>query len=155
MNRILFVCTGNICRSPVAEGIARARAGAMGLALEFDSAGTHDYHIGEPPDRRSRATAQAAGTPIDDLRARQFVSTDYYDFDLILAADRGHLRSLQARRPGKARAQVDLLLPWCGIEQPDEVPDPYYGSLAGFDEVQRLLEGAIDGLLLRVQREGR
>ncbi len=154
MTRILFVCTGNICRSPVAEGIARARACALGLALEFDSAGTHDYHIGEPPDQRSQATAQAAGTPIDDLRARRFVSSDFDEFDLILAADRGHLRALQARRPGNARAQLELLLPWCGIEQPNEVPDPYYGPLAGFHEVQRLLEGAIDGLLRRVRREG-
>lgn len=155
MTRILFVCTGNICRSPVAEGIARVRARAADLALEFDSAGTHDYHVGEPPDRRARATALAAGTPIDDLRARQFTSSDFNDFDLILAADRGHLRLLEARRPAAARAELDLLLPWCGIDHPDEVPDPYYGALAGFDEVQQLLEAAIDGMLLRCRQEGR
>ncbi|MEZ5443642.1 MAG: low molecular weight protein-tyrosine-phosphatase [Lysobacterales bacterium] len=150
MRRILFVCTGNICRSPVAEGIARARARERGLDLHFDSAGTHDYHVGEAPDPRARAVAREAGTPVDDLRARRVAATDFGDFDLILAADRGHLRQLERWRPSKARAETALLLPWCGIDQPDEVPDPYYGSLEGFNEVQALLERAIDGLLLRL-----
>lgn len=150
MRRILFVCTGNICRSPVAEGIARARAAQARRALEFDSAGTHDYHLGEAPDARSRAVARAAGTPIDALRARRVSAADFARFDLILAADRGHLRLLQRLQPATASAELDLLLPWCGIDQPDEVPDPYYGPLEGFNEVQTLLERAIDGLLRRV-----
>lgn len=151
MRRILFVCTGNICRSPVAEGIARVRATAARVPLEFDSAGTHDYHLGEPPDPRARAVARAAGTPIDALRARRVSAADFDRFDLILAADRGHLRQLQRLRPTVARAEVVLLLPWCGIDDPDEVPDPYYGPLTGFDEVQALLERAVAGLLTRLR----
>lgn len=152
--RILFVCTGNICRSPLAEGIARVRAHAAGLRLQLDSAGTHDYHVGQPPDPRTRAVARAAGTPVDALRARQVDASDFHDFDLLLAADRGHLRFLQHMRPAASRAQVELLLPWCGIDAPSEVPDPYYGPPSGFEEVQQLLERAITAMLERIRQRG-
>ena len=156
---ILFVCTGNICRSPAAEGIARVRAAQAGLDLRFDSAGTHDYHVGEAPDSRSRATARAAGTPIDDLRARQVAPDDFQQFDLILAADHGHLRILkrlqhEAKSNADRQARVELMLPWCGVDTPVEVPDPYYGPQSGFVMVQRLLEQAVDGMLRRIQAEG-
>ena len=150
---VLMVCMGNICRSPSAEGVLRARLAAAGLShVRVDSAGTHDYHLGEPPDPRSRATARAAGTPIDDLRARQVEAVDFQRFDLLLAADRGHLRDLQRLRPAGAGAQVELLLPWCGITAPQDVPDPYYGPPEGFIEVQALLEQAVQGLLGRLGR---
>ncbi len=160
LNRILFVCTGNICRSPAVEGIARVRAADAGLLLHFDSAGTHDYHIGEAPDSRTRATARAAGTPVDDLRARQVSLEDFRQFDLILAADHGHLRILQGLQrkatsiaAQQSLAQVELLLPWCGVTAALEVPDPYYGPQAGFVQVQRLLERAVDGLLRRIRAQ--
>jgi protein-tyrosine phosphatase len=153
MTAILFVCTGNICRSPTAEGIARARARELGLELHFDSAGTHDYHIGEAPDARSRQVARSRGTSIDDLRARQISTQDFHQFDLILAADRGHLRLLQRLCPADARAQVELQLPYCGIDAPGDVPDPYYGPIEGFHAVYELLQRATDGLLLRIASE--
>ena len=150
MHSILFVCTGNICRSPTAEGLARAIAAQRGLDMRFDSAGTHDYHVGEPPDPRSCRIAREMGTPIDDLRARQVERADFERFDLILAADRGHLAHLQRLRPANARARLELQLPWCGEHGCADVPDPYYGSLDGFRDVYALLKRATDGLLLRV-----
>ncbi|MGE4070143.1 MAG: low molecular weight protein-tyrosine-phosphatase [Lysobacterales bacterium] len=151
MKSILFVCSGNICRSPTAEGIARARAEALGLDLLFDSAGTEDYHVGQAPDARSRQIARERGTPIDALRARQISVDDFHRFDLILAADRGHLRELSRLAPASSTARVELQLPWCGIDTPDQVPDPYYGPVTGFTEVYELLERATAGLLARLR----
>lgn len=152
MKSILFVCSGNICRSPTAEGIARAHAQVLGLDLRLDSAGTEDYHIGQAPDSRSRQVARERGTPIDDLRARQISADDFHDFDLILAADQGHMRLLSAMRPASARAELELQLPFCGIDAPRQVPDPYYGPIQGFEEVYDLLQRATDGLLHRLRR---
>ena len=149
---ILFVCTGNICRSPLAEGIVRQRARRAGIALELDSAGTHDYHVGEPPDPRARAVAARHGAPIDDLRARQLRAEDFDRFDLILAADRGHLAILQRRRPAGARAELALLAEWCRHPTEREVPDPYYEADEAFEAVHRLLEGCADGLLSRLAK---
>ena len=151
MNNILFVCSGNICRSPTAEGIARARAQALSLDLHFDSAGTEDYHIGQAPDARWRQVARERGRPIDALRARQICVADFHQFDLILVADRGHLREIGRLKPATATAQVALQLPWCGIDTPDQVPDPYYGPMAGFAEVYDLLDRAAAGLLARLR----
>jgi protein-tyrosine phosphatase len=147
VTRILFVCMGNICRSPLAEGIARARARERGLALDFDSAGTHAYHVGEPPDPRARALARARGTPIDALRARQVRREDFDDFDLILAADRVNLDRLRTWGPREGGARCALLLDWAGVG--GEVPDPYYGDERDFERVYDLLDGAIDALLQR------
>jgi protein-tyrosine phosphatase len=151
---ILFVCSGNICRSPTAEGLVRVHAGRAGLNLVLDSAGTHGFHAGEPPDPRTRAVARARGTPIEELRAREVRSADFHDFELILAADRGHVRQLERRRPRGAGAAVELMLPWCGIDDPDEVPDPYYGPQEGFEAVYELLDRAARRLVERLQGGG-
>lgn len=147
---ILMVCTGNICRSPMAEGALRAAAVREGLALRLDSAGTHGYHVGEPPDPRARQVAREGGAPIDDLRARRVSQEDFREFDLILAADRGHLRELAQLQPEGARAQVELILPFSGaFAANSDLADPYYGDLADFREVWRQLQLATPGLLRR------
>ena len=149
MKRVLFVCMGNICRSPLAEGIARVRARSGGLALDFDSAGTEAYHVGAAPDPRARALARRRDAPIDDLRARQVRAWDFCEFDVILAADQINLRRLQALRPSTATAELALLLPWAGATPTIEVPDPYYGDERDFERVFDLLDGAMPGLLVR------
>jgi protein-tyrosine phosphatase len=149
LKRLLFVCMGNICRSPLAEGIARRRALDAQLDLVFDSAGTEAYHVGQAPDPRARAVARARGASIDDLRARQVDAGDFRRFDLILAADRGNLRRLEALRPSDARAEQALLLPWAGAPAGTEVPDPYYGDAADFSQVFDLLDGCMAALLAR------
>ncbi len=147
---VLFVCMGNICRSPLAEGIARARLAERGLALRIDSAGTHAYHVGEPPDPRAREVARRFGTPIDDLRARQVVAEDFERFDLILVADRQNLAALQRFDPARRHAELGILPIWCGSAGCDEVPDPYYDDDRAFDHVYRLLLRCTDDLLGRL-----
>ncbi len=154
MKNILFVCMGNICRSPLAEGIVRVDAQAAGAALRLDSAGTLGFHRGEAPDPRARAVARRHGRPIDDLRARQVRAEDFREFDLILAADRDNLAVLQRLAPAEADAEIALLLDWCGVDDAAEVPDPYYGDERGFESVYQLLATASKGLLARVAREG-
>jgi len=151
MNSILFVCMGNICRSPLAEGIMRAAFAAAGLRIEVDSAGTLGYHAGEPADPRARSVAKQRGTPIDDLRARQVCIEDFHRFDLILAADRQNLAELTRLRPDDARAELALLLDWAGTESAGEVPDPYYGDRRDFDNVFDLLTGASEGLVAKLR----
>ena len=150
MNRVLFVCMGNICRSPLAEGFARSAARARGSDTLFDSAGTEDYHVGNPPDVRARAIARVHGIDIEAQRARQVREDDFHAFDVILAADRGNLEILQQRRPAGARAELGLLLEWCGAAEGTELPDPYYGGEAQFAHVAALLRDAMPGLLARL-----
>lgn len=146
MSKILFVCLGNICRSPLAEGIARARLKPERYpGIELDSAGTAGYHIGEPPDARAIAVARRHGIDISGLRGRQVAADDFDRFELILAADRSTLDILRRRQPGAA-ADPQLLLEWCGIGAGLDVPDPYYGDDAGFDTVFELLDRAVAGL---------
>lgn len=151
MSRILFVCMGNICRSPTAEGVVRALAERQGVAHlhEFDSAGTHDYHIGEPPDRRTRATAQQRGYDLSKLRARQVAMADFERFDLILAMDRANLDWLQVRCPEAQRHKLRLFLDYAENHPEEEVPDPYYGGAQGFEHVLDLVEDAARGLLIQ------
>ena len=151
MSRILFICMGNICRSPTAEGVARALAERQGMAHlhEFDSAGTHDYHLGEPPDRRTRATAQQRGYDLSKLRARQVAMDDFECFDLILAMDRANLDWLQARCPEPQRHKLRLFLEYAENHPEEEVPDPYYGGEQGFEHVLDLVEDAARGLLMQ------
>ncbi len=151
ISSILFVCMGNICRSPLAEGIARVALREAGMAVRLDSAGTHDYHIGAAPDERARKVARESGCGIEDLRARQVVDADFRQFDLILAADRSNLAWLERHCPAQAHAEIALLLPWCGAAAGSEVPDPYYGDIAGFHDTVRLLRGVMPGLLRRVR----
>jgi len=145
---------GNICRSPTAEGVFRHVMQADGEqnAVEIDSAGTHDYHIGEPPDRRAIAAALKRGIDLSGLRARAVVDEDFARFDLILAMDRDNLDLLQRRAPTKYRERIKLVMDYAPNAHRREVPDPYYGGQPGFEEVLDLLEQASQGLLSELQR---
>ena len=147
--RILFVCLGNICRSPTAEAVLRdllARE-APELSVEIDSAGIGDWHIGEPPDQRALVAARRRGLDMSRLRARQIVSEDFARFDFILAMDRANLSDLRGRAPTQYRERVRLFLEFAPDLGIDEVPDPYYGGAAGFEDVLDLAEQAARGLL--------
>ena len=140
--KVLFVCLGNICRSPTAEGVARVLAGQAGLDIETDSAGTAAYHVGNPPDSRSANVAAKRGYPIDDLRARQASPSDFWEFDWIVAMDDENFRNLQAIQPAGSSARLVMMLqdPNSSPGTADSVPDPYYGGPEGFDHVVDLLE---------------
>lgn len=136
-----MVCMGNICRSPTAEAVWRHHAQARGLAVEVASAGTENYHIGEPPDARSIRHAQKRGYDLTKLRARQIADEDFARFDVILAADELNLRVLRRRCPAEHQAKLGLFL---GDEP---LPDPYYGEAADFEKVLDLVEKRVDFLL--------
>lgn len=144
---ILFVCMGNICRSPTAEGVFRARAQAAGLDLEIDSAGTHAYHIGNAPDVRSSRHAAARGYDLSSQRARQFGAADFERFDYLLAMDHDNLEILQRACPPRHRHKVRLFMEFATRSGSDIVPDPYYGGTQGFDTVLDYVEDAADGLI--------
>ncbi|MDX5446403.1 MAG: low molecular weight phosphotyrosine protein phosphatase [Zoogloeaceae bacterium] len=147
--RVLFVCTGNICRSPTAEGVARRLFAEAGIAerVEFDSAGTHDYHVGEGPDRRACEAAARRGYDLSALRARRIEAADFARFDLVLAMDRDHFAQLQRQCPPQLRDRVVLFMQQAPQTGADEVPDPYYGGEAGFEFVLDLCEAAVRGWL--------
>jgi protein-tyrosine phosphatase len=153
--RLLFVCLGNICRSPTAEGVMRELVHEAGLedSIELDSAGTGAWHVGSPPDARAVSAARARGITIEGF-ARQIRRDDFDDFDLILAMDRSNLRELRQLADGAAgRAKLSLLRefdPAGAGDQDLEVPDPYYGAAGGFDEVLDLVQAACAGLLARM-----
>lgn len=131
--RVLFVCLGNICRSPLAEAAFRAEAERVGLAAEADSAGTGGWHAGEPPDRRARAAALRGGVAIDHLRARQVTLEDFRRFDHVVAMDRANLADLRRMRPNDARAELSMLLDHVPGREGQGVADPYYGGDDQFD----------------------
>ena len=131
---ILFVCLGNICRSPLAEAALRAEAERQGIAVEVESAGTGDWHAGDPPDPRARAVARRNGVDIGHLRARQVTPEDFSRFTHVIALDHENLRVLEARRPATATARLSLLLDHVAGRQGEAVTDPYYGDEAGFDQ---------------------
>ena len=147
--RILFVCMGNICRSPTAEGVFRyvLAQRAPDLEVEIDSAGTHDYHVGSPPDRRAIEAARRRGIDLSPLRARQVRPEDFERFDLILAMDEENLEELQRRAPSGIHRRIRLLMDFAPDAVSRRVPDPYYGGSQGFEEVLDLLEEASEGLL--------
>jgi protein-tyrosine phosphatase len=155
--RILFVCLGNICRSPTAEGVMRALAAreAPELALEVDSAGTAAYHVGEPPDPRMRAAAARRGYDLAALRARIVEPRDFESFDLILAMDRENLAVLRRRAPAAMHERLRLFLEFAPRRESEEVPDPYYGGPNGFEEVLDLVEAAARGLLVYLRQRVR
>jgi protein-tyrosine phosphatase len=151
--KVLFVCLGNICRSPTAEGVLRAIAAREfpDVTLEIDSAGTADYHVGEPPDRRSVAAARRRGYDLAGLRARLVRDEDFNRFDFVLAMDRANLAELERRRPPDARARLALFLEFAPDAGIAEVPDPYYGGIEDFERVLDLCEVAARGLLSRLK----
>jgi protein-tyrosine phosphatase len=152
--RILFVCLGNICRSPTAEGVLRHLLAqeAPRLNVQVDSAGTGDYHIGDPPDLRSQRAAMKRSIDLSGLRARQVVPQDFAYFDLILAMDRNNLRDLQSIQPKASHAQLRLFLEYAkGGSNDLEVPDPYYGDANGFERVLDLTTAASRGLIASLE----
>lgn len=152
--RILFVCMGNICRSPTAEGVTRTLAEREGVQdhFEFDSAGTHGYHVGSPPDARTRKAASERGYDLSQLRARQVNPYDFTRFDRILAMDRDNLALLQQACPPEHHGKLGLFLEFSQRFPEDEVPDPYYGGEEGFELVLDLIEDAAAGLLGRMAK---
>lgn len=154
--RVLFVCLGNICRSPTAEAVFREllRREPAGLAVEVDSAGTHGYHAGEPPDARAIAAAARRGIDMSELRARMVEPADFERFDLVLAMDEQNLRRLHRLAPAEHRHRLRLFLEYApGLGRRD-VPDPYYGGETGFEEVLDLVEAASRGLLAALRQAG-
>lgn len=149
MKRVLFVCTGNICRSPTAEGVFRYFVEEAGLTdvIISASAGTHGYHIGEPPDPRTIAAAKRRGFDLSAQRAQKVRAEDFHTYDLILAMDRGHFEHLEALRPNGARAEVRLFLEYHPEGKHKDVPDPYYGGPDGFETVLDMIEHASRVLL--------
>jgi len=151
--RVLFVCMGNICRSPTAEGVTRtlAERGGVAAGFEFDSAGTHGYHIGQAPDARAVATALNFGVDISHLRARKVGATDFHQYDLIIAMDNNNYQDLQRIRPAGSMASLQMMMQYHPDARPEEVPDPYYGGMDGFTCMCELLKAATMGLLENVE----
>lgn len=149
---VLFVCMGNICRSPTAEGVFRQRAAAAGLELDIDSAGTHAYHVGKPPDPRSAQHAARRGYDLSAQRARQVQASDFAHYDHLLAMDQDNLARLQAACPPQHRHKLALFMQYASHSDSDVVPDPYYGGPNGFDQVLDYIEDAADGFIAALQR---
>lgn len=150
--RVLFVCLGNICRSPTAEGVFRARLEEAGLSerVAVDSCGTGGWHIGNPPDKRALTAARRRGFDIGALRARQLEDSDFQHFDYLLAMDHDNLAALQERCSPGCKAHIGLFLDFAG-KQGQAVPDPYYGEDQGFEEVLNMIEAASDGLIEEIR----
>ncbi len=153
---ILFVCLGNICRSPTAEAVFQSRLKAVGLAnqIQVDSAGTGDWHVGAAPDTRAQAAGLARGYDLSHLRARQVSQEDFFQHRWIIAMDQNNLRDLIQLAPAVHTAQLNLLLDYSSLSLVDKnVPDPYYGKIADFDRMLDLIEDACQGLLVHIHRE--
>jgi protein-tyrosine phosphatase len=151
--KILFVCLGNICRSPTAEGVFRQKAADAGLLdrLTIDSAGTNNYHPGEPPDARSQHHARRRGYDISMLRARAVTDEDFERFDLLLAMDAMNYSTLMHRAPGEAREKIRRFMEFAPQLSVREVPDPYGGDKGDFEYVLDLVEAASEGLVVHVR----
>ena len=151
---VLFICMGNICRSPTAEGVFRhmVEEGGLGDHIEIDSAGTHAYHINEPPDRRASAAAERRGYTLTEIRARRVVDTDFERFDYIIAMDRDNVQRLVEQADAEHHDKIRLFLEFANAQE-DEVPDPYYGGAAGFERVLDLVEDASRGLLEMLRKK--
>ncbi len=157
MTRILFICMGNICRSPSAEGVFRKLLAEHGqdLEVEVDSAGTHAYHVGEPPDHRSQTAASRRGVDLSSIRARKVTEDDFISFDLLLAMDRHNYEVLAGICPDGHEHKLRLFLEF--LERPEnlDVPDPYYGGSAGFEHVLDLVEEASKALIDSLRQTAR
>ncbi len=147
--RVLMVCMGNICRSPTAHGVLESLVADAGLAdrITVDSAGTHDYHVGRPPDERAQQHAARRGYDLSAQRARQLKAQDFDDFDLVLVMDDANQHAARALCPPGQRHKLRRLTDFCTRHRASEVPDPYYGGVAGFEAVLDLVEDACDGVL--------
>jgi protein-tyrosine phosphatase len=150
---VLFVCTGNICRSPTAEAIFRKLVADAEMAVTVDSAGTHGYHVGEPPDPRAQAAAARRGYDLSALRARTVEDADFQRFDLILAMDQEHYAILSRIGGPSAGRKVKLVMSYAQRFKERDVPDPYYGGPQGFERVLDLLEDAASGLLKSLRKD--
>lgn len=152
---VLVVCTGNICRSPTGEGVLRDLARKRGLEarVRVASAGTHDYHVGQAPDPRTVKHASKRGYDLSDQRAAQVSKEDFHRFDYILAMDRGHLRILRGLQPTGSKAKLGLFLEASGKWKGEDVPDPYYGDVAEFEQVLDMVEEAAGRWLDRIEAE--
>lgn len=153
MIKVIFVCMGNICRSPTAEAVFRHYVEKAGLEhlIQIDSAGTHDYHIGEPPDPRTQRAAKQRGYDMSGLRGRQVAVEDFVMFDYVLAMDEANLSILQRLRPRDASSHLGLFLEFAERHSNREVPDPYYGGADGFEHVLDMVEDAAYGLLEHIK----
>ena len=151
---ILFVCMGNICRSPTAEGVFRSQAIAAGLSqtLFIDSAGTHAYHVGAEPDARSQLFAEKRGYDLSAQRARQINADDFEQFNYLLAMDKDNLALLKAACPPEHQHKLALFMQYASNSFVDEVPDPYYGGANGFDIVLDYIEDASSGLIIALKK---
>ncbi len=152
--QVLMVCAGNLCRSPMAEAVLRSKLASAGLdtAVAVDSAGTHGFRRGTPPDPRAVARAALRGYRLDGIRSRPLAAPDFARFDLLLAMDHANLAALTERCPAHQRQRLALLLPFDPARPTDEVPDPYFGNVQGFDAVLDLIEPACDLLVARLRQ---
>ena len=154
MVKVLFVCLGNICRSPTAEGVFTALIDREGLTdlVSVDSAGTGDWHVGNQPDRRAQAAAKARGYDLSMQRARQIKEMDFWDFDYVIAMDSQNHSDLSMMAPTNAQDRIRMFLSFAPKEGITDVPDPYYGGANGFDHVLDLVEAASLGLLQEIRK---
>ena len=152
--KVLFVCMGNICRSPTAEAVFRHYVEKAGLVehIHIDSAGTHDYHIGDAPDARTQRAAMQRGYDMSKLRGRQVVAGDFVRFDYVLAMDEANLDILKRLRPHDAQGHLGLFLEFAEYHKEREVLDPYFGGEEGFERVLDMVEDAANGLLQHIRQ---
>ena len=153
MIKVLFVCLGNICRSPSAEGVFRKIVEEQGLheLIEIDSAGTHAYHVGSPPDTRAQEAASRRGIDMSNLVGRRVDAGDFYIFDYVLAMDQSNEYHLREMAPAEEIHKIKLFLDYAPQRSESEVPDPYYGGRLGFEHVLDLIEDASEGLLAEIK----
>ena len=151
--KVLFVCTGNICRSPTAEAVFRAMAAQRGLGTRVfaDSSGTHGYHIGDPPDPRTCDAAARRGYPMIGMVARKTSAADFAAFDIVVAMDQGHFQALKRLAPREAASKLRLFMDYVRDAKSRDVPDPYYGGPSGFEDVLDIVEAGVTALLDEIE----